>query len=402
MRLASRIPLCRALHVALAVALLAAPGAVLAFPSEFPDGLTISEPSKLVPGVVMFTGADGRLYMIAPDGSVAKDWDSPVPDTNFEFVKPLLNGNLLARLRTPAGAPSAVIEMTSGGVPVWAFTSQEYRFHHDQERLPNGNTAMLCSRMLDVPAISDQTIQDDCIVEVDPAGNIVWTWQAADHFDEFGFSDDVKANIFDFGGDWAHANALEVIQPSNPHTDPRFASGNYIMSFRHINTIIVIDRATGDIAAKFQNLTVGQHNAYMIPGYLPGGGNMLVFDNGFSDPILNPGAAARNGGPARRFSRVLEFDPLTEATVWEYDASLSGRPDWWFSSPFVSGAQRLPNGSTLITEGANGRIFEVTSDGEIVWEYVSPYTRTIGGGESNLVFRAYKLVCTPSGCTPLE
>jgi hypothetical protein len=44
-----------------------------------------------------------------------------------------------------------------------------------------------------------------------------------------------------------------------------------------------------------------------------------------------------------------------------------------FYRPFISSAQRLPNGNTLITEGSGGRIFEVTSDHEIVWEYISAY-----------------------------
>ena len=35
--------------------------------------------------------------------------------------------------------------------------------------------------------------------------------------------------------------------------------------------------------------------------------------------------------------------------------------------------QRLPNGNTLITEGSDGRVFEVTPDHKIVWEFVSPY-----------------------------
>src|SRR5262249_44053306 len=35
--------------------------------------------------------------------------------------------------------------------------------------------------------------------------------------------------------------------------------------------------------------------------------------------------------------------------------------------------RRLPNGNTFIDEGMNGRFFQVTPAGEIVWEYVSPY-----------------------------
>ena len=45
-----------------------------------------------------------------------------------------------------------------------------------------------------------------------------------------------------------------------------------------------------------------------------------------------------------------------------------------FFSPFISGAQRLNSGNTLVTEGASGRFFEVDRNGNIVWNYMSPYS----------------------------
>jgi hypothetical protein len=58
-------------------------------------------------------------------------------------------------------------------------------------------------------------------------------------------------------------------------------------------------------------------------------------------------------------------------------------------SAFVSSAQRLPNGNTLITEGNGGRIIEVTPKQEIVWEYISPYVhRTM---KFTLIYRAYRI-----------
>jgi hypothetical protein len=61
----------------------------------------------------------------------------------------------------------------------------------------------------------------------------------------------------------------------------------------------------------------------------------------------------------------------------------------------MGNAQRLPNGNTLITESAFGRFFEVTREGEIVWEYVNPFFgKPLFGGpatsESNQVFRALR------------
>jgi hypothetical protein len=80
-------------------------------------------------------------------------------------------------------------------------------------------------------------------------------------------------------------------------------------------------------------------------------------------------------------SRVLEIDPATKHIVWQYTAEDSGRPPWTFFSSFVSNAQRLPNGNTLITEGMHGRIFQVTPSGAVVWEYLTPYEDYAVAGE---------------------
>ena len=84
---------------------------------------------------------------------------------------------------------------------------------------------------------------------------------------------------------------------------------------------------------------------------------------------------------------MIELDPRTHKIVWEYRA----KPTYTFFSPHISGAQRLPSGNTLICEGQWGRLFEVTPEGEIVWEYVSPFMGPDRAGDpSNEVFRAYR------------
>ena len=59
--------------------------------------------------------------------------------------------------------------------------------------------------------------------------------------------------------------------------------------------------------------------------------------------------------------------------VWTYTAT----PPTNFYSSEISGAQRLPNGNTLICEGIKGNLFEVTSAGQTVWSYMCPVTTTI-------------------------
>ena len=124
--------------------------------------------------------------------------------------------------------------------------------------------------------------------------------------------------------------------------------------------------------AVVQRQIVGQHHAHMIPKGLPGAGNILVFDNGgwggFGLP--NPSSPLGVMNVVRTDSRVIEFNPITLEKVWEYreDPQTSK-----FFSGFVSSAQRLLNGNTFICEGNLGRLFEVTPEKEIVWEYVYPF-----------------------------
>ncbi|KHF31639.1 hypothetical protein CM49_06147 [Paenibacillus sp. P1XP2] len=94
----------------------------------------------------------------------------------------------------------------------------------------------------------------------------------------------------------------------------------------------------------------------------------------------------------RDHSRILEINPVTLAIEWQYTPTEAGfqapLDSYRFYSPYISSAQRLPNGNTLITEGADGRIFEVTREHELVWEYISPYKNK---RNSNMVYRAYRV-----------
>ncbi len=57
----------------------------------------------------------------------------------------------------------------------------------------------------------------------------------------------------------------------------------------------------------------------------------------------------------------------------------------------ISTVQRLWNGNTLINEGASGRIFEVTAEGDVVWDYVNPYfCGPTARDQQNAVLRAYR------------
>jgi len=120
-----------------------------------------------------------------------------------------------------------------------------------------------------------------------------------------------------------------------------------LFSSRHLNVVAVLDIETQSIkwywGLKFIDR---QHHATLLDN-----DNILIFDN----------------GSRRGYSRVIEVDPATGNIQWEY----KDNPKERFFSNTMGSAQRLPNGNTLITESNRGRVFEVTPEREIVWEFFS-------------------------------
>ena len=149
--------------------------------------------------------------------------------------------------------------------------------------------------------------------------------------------------------DYFHLNTITII-PENglERKDARFRAGNLLICFRNVNQIAVLDKDTWEILWAWGEGTLEwPHHPTMLDN-----GNILLFDNGVF----------------RKFSTVLELNPLTEQIEWKYNAD----PPTDFYSYTKGSAQRLPNGNTLICEGDNGRAIEVTRTGEVVWEWINP------------------------------
>jgi hypothetical protein len=114
-----------------------------------------------------------------------------------------------------------------------------------------------------------------------------------------------------------------------------------------------------------------QHSAHWIPKGLPGAGNLLVFNNGNRRPDGNYSSVDElvlpvDGKGNYTYRQGKAYGPAE--AVWSYRAPKKSD----FFSFFISGAQRLSNGNTLICSGANGTVFEVTPDKQMVWKYVNP------------------------------
>jgi hypothetical protein len=200
--------------------------------------------------------------------------------------------------------------------------------------------------------------------------------------------------------DWLHTNSVD----HDPATDL------LLLSVPRLNEIWVIDHSTttaeargstggrwkkgGDLLYRWGNPAVYragtpadqqlffQHQPeWVAPGF-PGAGHVLLFNNG------------RKRAP-KEYSTIdelaLPFDASRGFTREPGKAFGPAAPLWSYSDPenfyshFISGCQRLANGNTFVCSGKQGRFFEVTPAGAIVWEYWNPHggeiERTVRPGE---------------------
>ena len=402
--------------------------------SVYPTGTTIYEPARAWNGYTVLSPLQTQAVLVIDmNGNVVKRWEG-LNNSAGGPARVLPGGILISAsgARPPNQESLELVQQDFDGKVIWQFSHNEQiktgegstiwsaRQHHDWQResLPAGyyspesapvvegtSTLILTHTNRLQPRVADVMLEDDRLVEVSWKGDVLWEWVASDHIDELGFAPDARkaikaAQSFNKARgsfDWLHINSAHFVGPNRwfDQGDMRFAPNNVIISSREASLLAIVGRdgkivwRLGPDFSESKELRaihqiIGQHHAHIIPKGLPGAGNLLVFDNGgssgygFASPIAPDGV----GAFARSTSRVVEINPVTLELVWSYTNPR-------FFSTNISSAQRLPNGNTLITEGAGGRMFEVTNDGTIVWEYMNPLFA--GPRQSNDVYRAYRL-----------
>lgn len=333
-------------------------------------GLTEYDAERATPGVTIITPLHGRgIYLIDMSGDVLHEWATDMKPGNYAQLLP--NGNVLWSGETaegpkPGGGSGGLIrEMDWDGNILWEY--RDDRQHHDFRRLANGNTlyigweempAEAAGRMVGAESGTEEngsTVWSDFLHEVDPEGNVVWEWHA--HSDMQ--IEEYTLHIMSTRKEFLHCNACTEL-----------ANGDIMLSFRKNSMIAIVDKSTKQIRWRLSDSGWGQqHDCEMLEN-----GNILFFANGIHVPR------------GFYYSRVIELNPDSGEEVWSY----KGSPLWSFFSPNISGAQRQPSGNTLICEGINGRVFEVTPNGDIVWEFINPWFGEAASGPSNSVFRAYR------------
>lgn len=322
-------------------------------PAKRRDGVTALKRDKCDSGYRLYSSRQTEAaHLIDLDGREIHKWAYPQGKT-WHYAEMQPNGNLIAIIKDVM-----ILELDWHGKLVW---KAELRAHHDFARLANGNTLVVSRRDLTNPWTRQGKLACDVLVELTPAGKVVWQWKLEEHADEI--ARHVKLQLPPSGkfGDWPHVNTIEVL-PDSPAAKklPAFRAGNLLFCGRHIDTIGVIDRASGKVVwAWGPGELLGPHMPTLLPN-----GRLLVYDNGQNASVR-----------LRGHTRVIELDPAAKRIVWQYQAD----PPRSFYSPSRGSNERLPNGNTFIAESDSGRMFEVTPGGEIVWEFLNPDRRRNGG-----------------------
>jgi hypothetical protein len=395
-------------------------------------GLFLNNAAKTSPGYVLLPPMhNGHTYLIDNNGQVVNSWyaDNTEPG-RMAYLLP--NGHLLRSVSLPNSGPNTgggdggrITEYDWKGNLVWQFdySTVTYAMHHDLKYLPNGNVIVL---LVETKTLADMTaagfrpnilqaganvLLPDAVIEVQPTrpagGQIVWEWHVWDHLVQN--YDSTKAN---YGNPALHPELV----------DPNASPGQIASFWNHMNAIDynadldqimvsvrgnsefwIIDHSTtkaeaaghtggtyrkgGDLLYRWGNpamygagksadeMLYQQHDAQWIAKGRPGAGDILVFNNGVNRP----------GG---NYSSVDELVPPVDAKGnYTLNAGSAYAPNtltWTYSGTGaeryyegdISGAERQPNGNTLICYGTHGMLEEVTAAGELVWKYANPVVQT--------------------------
>jgi hypothetical protein len=339
-------------------------------------GVTRYDRKRANDGMTLFTsGHANKAFLMDMQGRILFEWDKPYstvwdpsaavrkpsPDSRTNLYKAHLfpNGDLLAIYIGVGDTPYGygMVKMDHQSQLIWK--NLDY-FHHDFEVAPDGRIYGLTQDFRTQPPEGtdhlEMPVLDDYLVIVSPEGQTLKKISLLDAVNRsvfrrllwivpaYSLADPLHTNSVDLLDDRMAA----ALQPKVPAAK----AGQILLSFRELagGTLALLDVASETIVWAIRGSWLSQHDPDVLPN-----GNILIFDN--------RGYFGHSGE-----SRVIEIDPASGGIVWEY----AGKPDRPLQSMIRSDQQRLPNGNTLITESDGGRLLEINSAGDIVWEFINP------------------------------
>jgi len=299
--------------------------------------VSISDPEQVAAGYTLLLYKRRIPYLLDLEGHVVHSWPNVRAVGRARLSH---DGHLLVITRA-----DQIEEYDWEGRLLFRYSLPEgHSPHHDIIQLQNGNFLVMAhfKRSRSNPVVQDY------LQEVDREGRTVWQWNARDHarrFETWDYKDK----------DPSHINSVKELVDNAAFAtgDERFRPGNLLVSGRNLNTIFVIDKLNGQVVWQYSEGLDFQHEPLMIPDGYVNAGNIIVFNNGLGDR------------ETYRRTRVQILNPQTLELVWEYSSP-------FFYSSVAGLAQPLWNGNVMVTSSHGGRVFELTPEGEIVWQWEPP------------------------------
>jgi outer membrane protein assembly factor BamB len=356
--------------------------------------VTVLDRSKVEDGFLLFSPfiaktnstTEGEVYLTTLTGRIMHTWKTKY-STLYSLATP--DGHLYTAqitpsdlMKAPGGGKTGLLqELDWNGHVVWEFKDE--MLHHDFDVDLSTHTvyALTFTKVPDsfsrhIKGGKNTSMKDfwsDTIIAIDATGNIVWKYALADHMQ----SEDFILDPITPRNEWSHSNSVKFYT-----TNPINGKPAILLSSRHLNTVFLIDRETGNILWKSpKGIFNYQHDATLTPS-----GTVLAFDNGVSRQQERPFL----------WSRLVEVDVHTNKVVWKFQGGETGPEMGSFAASIMSGTQRLPNGNTLGIDSLKGHIFEVTKEGKVVFSFINPYQAldTTSPFGNNVIFKARKLPLT--------
>lgn len=271
------------------------------------------------------------------------DARGPIQSTYWRRVHLFPDGSLLAIFEG-----IGLLKLDRDSNLQWAFRG---RCHHQAFVGQDGRIHVLTRRARIIPRIDpDRPVLEDSIAVLDERGRLLDQFSLLESFENSRYRPLLDG--MDRDGDLFHTNTLYVLDGRHAAKSGVFKKGNILISILKLDAVAVVDPEIRQVVWAVSGGVTGMWSRQHDPQLLDDGA-MLLFDN-----------LGRDGR-----SKVIEFDPFTLKKAWEYPGDL--KSDLY--SETCGSSRRLPNGNTLITESDNGRAFEVTPDGKIVWEFYNPH-----------------------------
>jgi hypothetical protein len=321
-------------------------------------GVTVHDPDACGGYTIYVSRDHPGAFLIDMDGRVLHSWQEERPqEWTRAWVFP--DGSALGI----SAYPARLAKLDRASNLLWTYGGNRLKAHHDFQVQPDGKIYVLMRRPSLLEWLRETPLQVDFLCILEPDGESVRAVDCIslpEAFRDSEFADMLSSDSFMHEADPFHCNSVEVLD--GRIGQPAFRSGNVLLSIRNMDCLAVLDPERRRIVWVDRGRWQRQHEARVTPS-----GHVLLFDN-------------------RKFdgrSRVVKYDVIDREIVWSYS-------DEGFYSLGSGAQQLLSNGNVLITESQKGRIFEVTNDGRIVWEYLNP-RRTDDGKTIVRLTRAYRV-----------